>query len=96
MWIVSLIPENIFVIIYYALAGAGITLYIVSKLVTWIPMITQWKLPMELVGVIALAAGAYFMGGYGVQKAWDECNMDDGYFEVGNADWSIETITEEK
>jgi hypothetical protein len=33
-------------------------------------MITQWKLPMELVGVIALAAGAYFMGGYGVQKAW--------------------------
>jgi hypothetical protein len=70
MWIVSLIPENIFVIIYYTLISAGITLYIVSKLVTWIPMITQWKLPMELVGVIALAAGAYFMGGYGVQKAW--------------------------
>jgi hypothetical protein len=30
------------------------------------------------------------------QKAWDEFNMDEGYFEVGNADWTIETITEEK
>jgi hypothetical protein len=29
------------------------------------------------------------------QKAWDEFNMDEGYFEVGNADWTIETITEE-
>jgi hypothetical protein len=29
------------------------------------------------------------------QKAWDEFNMDDGYFEVGNADWSIERIGEE-
>ncbi len=47
----------------------GRYLAVQSKL-TWIPMITQWKLPMELVGVLALAAGAYFMGGYGVQKAW--------------------------
>ena len=29
------------------------------------------------------------------QKAWDEFNMDNGYFEVGNADWSIERIGEE-
>ena len=29
------------------------------------------------------------------QKAWDEFNMDEGYFEVGNADWSIERIEEE-
>jgi hypothetical protein len=31
------------------------------------------------------------------QKAWDEFNMDEGYFEeVGKTDWTIETITEEK
>ena len=30
------------------------------------------------------------------QKAWDEFDLKNGYFEVGNADWRIETITEEK
>lgn len=31
------------------------------------------------------------------QKAWDEFEWDEGYFEeVGKVDWTIETITEEK
>jgi len=29
------------------------------------------------------------------QKAWDEFDLTNGYFEVGNADWSIERIGEE-
>ena len=29
------------------------------------------------------------------QKAWDEFDLTTGYFEVGNADWSIERIGEE-
>lgn len=29
------------------------------------------------------------------QKAWDEFDLTNGYFEVGNADWSIERIDEE-
>jgi hypothetical protein len=34
------------------------------------------------------------------QKAWDECNRDEcnrdeGYFKGDDADWTIETITEE-
>ena len=29
------------------------------------------------------------------QKAWDEFDLKNGYFEVGNADWSIERIDEE-
>ena len=52
--------------------SAGIVLYIASKLVTWIPMMGQYKLPAEVVGVVLLVVGAYFYGGYGVQKAWLE------------------------
>lgn len=52
--------------------SAGIVLYIASKLVTWIPMMGQYKLPAEIVGVVLLVVGAYFYGGYGVQKAWLE------------------------
>ena len=52
--------------------SAGIVLYIASKLVTWIPMMGQYKLPAEIVGVVLVVVGAYFYGGYGVQKAWLE------------------------
>jgi hypothetical protein len=48
----------------------GLGLYVVSKLVKWLPMMGQYKLPAELVGVVLLVVGAYFYGGYGVQKAW--------------------------
>jgi hypothetical protein len=69
-WMLSLIPDSLFVWIYYIILTAGVSLYIASKLVTWIPMMGQYKLPAELVGVVLLVVGAYFYGGHGVQQAW--------------------------
>ena len=50
--------------------SAGILLYVASKIVRWVPMMGQYKLPAEVVGVVFLVVGAYFYGGHGVQKAW--------------------------
>jgi len=69
-WIFSLIPDSLFVWIYYIFTIAGFGLYVCSKLVKWIPMMGQYKLPAELVGVVLLVVGAYLFGGYGVQQAW--------------------------
>jgi len=69
-WMLSLIPDSLFVWIYYIILTAGIALYIASKLVKWIPLMGQYKLPAELVGVVLLVVGAYFYGGHGVQQAW--------------------------
>ena len=69
-WMLSLIPDNIFVWIYYLMLTIGVGLYVASKLVKWIPMMGQYKLPTELVGVLLLVVGAYLCGGYGVQQAW--------------------------
>jgi hypothetical protein len=66
----SLIPDSIFVWIYYVMLTIGVGLYVASKLVKWIPMMGQYKLPTELVGVVLLVVGAYLCGGYGVQQAW--------------------------
>ena len=66
----SLIPDSIFIWMTYFLFGLGFALYVVSKLVTWIPMITQYKLPFELVGVVLLAVGSYLFGGYGTEMSW--------------------------
>ena len=69
-WMLSLIPDSLFVWIYYIFTIAGFGLYIGSKLVKWIPMMGQYKLPAELVGVVMLVVGAYLFGGHNVQQAW--------------------------
>ena len=62
-WLLQLVPDSIFVWITYLLFGAGVVLYVASKLVSWIPLIGQYRLPAELVGVVALVIAAYFYGG---------------------------------
>jgi hypothetical protein len=62
-WMLQLIPDSLFVWITYALFLTGIVLYIVSKLVTIIPMVNRYKLVAELSGVAALIVAAYFYGG---------------------------------
>ena len=62
-WLLQLIPDGIFVWITYLLFAAGVVLYVASKLVSWIPLMGQYRLPAELVGVVALVIAAYFYGG---------------------------------
>lgn len=71
-WILSLLPDSWIEFITYAIVALGITLYILSKLVAWLPLIKNYKLPLELVGVILYGAGAFYAGGYGVEKIWRE------------------------
>lgn len=69
-WMLSLIPDSIFIWFTYILIAIGIGLYVASKLVKWIPLITQYKLPTELVGILILIIGFYLYGGYGVEMSW--------------------------
>jgi hypothetical protein len=62
-WLLQLVPDSIFVWITYLLFGAGVLLYVASKLVSWIPLMGQYRLPAELVGIVALVIAAYFYGG---------------------------------
>jgi hypothetical protein len=69
-WMMSLIPDSIFIWLTYGLLGLGILLYVASKLVAWLPIISQYKLPAELIGVILLIAGSYLFGSYGTEMTW--------------------------
>jgi hypothetical protein len=71
-WIVSLIPDSIFVWITYALIAIGVGLYVISKLVTWLPIISRYKLPAEVGGIILLVFGSYLFGSYGTEMIWRE------------------------
>jgi hypothetical protein len=69
-WMFSLIPDGIFVLCTYAIFALGLLLYIASKLVQWIPMMMQYRIPAELVGVLCLCIGAYFFGWHSNEEKW--------------------------
>ncbi len=71
-YIFSLIPDSMFIWITYTLFGLGAILYIVSKFVSILPFIKQYKFPVELLGVVLLVVGSYFYGGYATEKVWRE------------------------
>ena len=71
-WVLALIPDSFFLWITYLLIAVGVGLYVASKLVTWIPLISQYKLPAELVGVVLLVVGSYLFGSHGTEMAWRE------------------------
>ena len=69
-WLLGFIPDSIFIWITYALMGTGLALYIASKLISWLPIIANYKTPVEIVGVIFLVVGAYVYGSYGTEMSW--------------------------
>jgi hypothetical protein len=71
-WMVNLIPDSILIWVYYIILGLGIACYVASKLVSWIPMMGQYKFPVEVIGVVLLVVGSYFYVGYGTEMSWRE------------------------
>ena len=69
-WMFSLLPDSIFVMLTYVIFAAGLLLYIASKMVQWIPIMMQYRVPAELVGVLCLCIGAYFFGWRGNEEHW--------------------------
>lgn len=70
VWMFSLLPDSIFVMLTYVIFAAGLLLYIASKMVQWIPIMMQYRVPAELVGVLCLCIGAYFFGWRGNEEHW--------------------------
>lgn len=74
-WAVSLIPDNVLVLIYYSTLTLGLVGYIGSKLFKrfpfkYIPFLGQYPLLSEIVGVVLLSVGAFLYGGYATEMAW--------------------------
>jgi len=69
-WFLNFIPDSIFIWVSYTMFGVGVAFYIVSKLIKWIPMISSYKFPMEILGVLLFTIGAFVFGSYGTEMVW--------------------------
>lgn len=52
------------------LLGVGLT--VLGFFVHRIPLLYQYQLPLKIAGIVLLAAGVYFRGGYAVEMTWRE------------------------
>lgn len=97
-WMFSLIPDSILIWVYYLLLFSGFALYIASKLIKWLPLMGQYKLPAEIVGVVLLVVGSYFYGGYGVEMTWRERvkELQDKVKAAEEQSQKVNTVIEEK
>ena len=71
-WLMSFIPDTFFVWLSYGLVGLGVALYALSKIIRWLPVISQYKFAAEIIGVLLLTIGAYVFGSYGTEMIWRE------------------------
>jgi hypothetical protein len=70
----SFIPSDFFIWITYILFAVGLALYLISKVVDWLPHLYKlpnlYRFPIEVLGVVMLVAGAYLFGSYGTEMIW--------------------------
>jgi hypothetical protein len=93
-----IIPDSWIEIATYTILAAGIVLYVLSKLISWIPIIKGYKFPIELVGVILYGLGAFYAGGYGIERIWRErvAAMETKVQELENRQAEVVKVIETK
>jgi hypothetical protein len=70
MWILHFLPDSLINLIAWLILLAGVAGFVASKAVRWLPMLGQYKLPLELGGVVVIAMGSYLMGGVSNEQTW--------------------------
>jgi hypothetical protein len=74
MWLLSLawsiIPDSFIVWIINAVLLTGLVATLASFFIKFIPFINSYKLPIQILGIVLLAIGLFFKGGYATEMMW--------------------------
>jgi hypothetical protein len=72
MWILHFLPDSVILWFCNSLLLAGIALTVAAFFVKNIPIINQYRVPAQVLGIALLALGVYFRGGLAVETTWRE------------------------
>ena len=76
MWLLnfvwSMLPDSFLQWIINVVLYVGLFSTISGFFLAWIPFFNRYKLPLQLVGIVLLAAGLFFKGGYATEIMWRE------------------------
>ena len=66
MWILSYLPTWIF----YAIVVLGILGVIASYVLSMVPLVNQYKIPLQVVSIVVIAFGVFIIGGVENELSW--------------------------
>jgi len=67
MWIITFLPEWVFHLIF----GLGVLGTIAGFVLGFIPIIKQYKLPIQIIGILTLVLGVYLEGALADYREWE-------------------------
>jgi hypothetical protein len=70
MFILHFLPEWLLSGFVNTVLISGVVLTVLSFFTSWIPFITQYRVPVQVIGTILLTAGVYFKGGATAELQW--------------------------
>ena len=70
MWILHLIPDSFLIWVVNIACLAGLSMTIMGFFFGWIPGVSRYKTPLQILGIIILTAGVYWKGGYSTEMEW--------------------------
>jgi len=72
MWILHFLPDALILWICNIVLLAGILLTTVAFFIKRIPVINQYRIPAQVLGIALLVVGVYWRGGYAIEMEWRE------------------------
>ncbi len=72
MWILHLLPDTLILWICNSLIAAGFLLTVAAFFTQTVPILNQYRLPAQVLGIALLVVGVYWSGGYAVESEWRE------------------------
>lgn len=72
MWILHFLPDALILWICNTVLLAGIVLTTVAFFIRRIPIVNQYRLPAQILGIALLVVGVYWRGGYAIEMEWRE------------------------
>jgi hypothetical protein len=72
MWLLHLLPDSLIAWVVNTILIAGAVTTAAGFFVRFIPFVNQYRIPVQIVGILLLTTGVYFEGGYTTEMAWRE------------------------
>jgi hypothetical protein len=72
MWILHFLPDALILWICNTVLLAGMLLSVTAFFIKRIPIINQYRIPAQVLGIALLVVGVYWRGGYAIEIEWRE------------------------
>jgi hypothetical protein len=72
MFILHFLPDAVILWFCNILLVVGVVLTVTAFFIKSIPLVNQYRVPAQVLGIALLVLGVYFRGGYSVEQQWRE------------------------